>query len=362
MVIVVLTVASLVASGVPGTPAQAISRADVDQACAESQQAYDTYRSARSDFEEAARTLETANQELADAEYREQRIRGIYQDRQDATSELEAEVEAQAAEIYMQSVGGAPGAFVAFSSPEDVLVTFELLRSSTDQNMQSVNDLTAASSELDRLGGDLEAAVVDLTTVRDSQQELTTQQESAMTAALDSYDQLSDDCKQLQAEYEAEQARLRAEEEARKQREAAARERANSGGSNSGSSGKTVSGIICPFTPGRTQFTNSWGAPRSGGRSHKGADMFALWDEPVYAVASGSVVTGNYGLGGKIIWLKSDSGAAFYYAHLNGFAVPPISERGGPRLQTREILQSHPCRQSAPAEMATDPLRGHERL
>jgi len=53
----------------------------------------------------------------------------------------------------------------------------------------------------------------------------------------------------------------------------------------------------------------------------------APWDEPVYAVASGTVSTGNSGLGGKTIWLTSNSGTAFYYAHLNGFAVSSAAAR-----------------------------------
>lgn len=145
-----------------------------------------------------------------------------------------------------------------------------------------------------------------------------------MGSALSSYEQLTDECKEKQSEYEAEQARLRAEEEARKRREAEARRRAESGGSggaSGGGSARVVNGIRCPFQPGRTQFSNTFGAPRSGGRSHRGVDMFAPWNEPVYAVESGRVSVGNRGLGGKQIFLTGNSGASYYYAHLNGFNV-----------------------------------------
>lgn len=327
----VLVLAAVLAVGVPGMPAQAVTRAEVDEACAESQEAYDTYRGARSDFEEAAIALETANLELSDAEYQEQRIRVIYQDRQDEQVDLRTEVESQAVELYMQATAGPSMGMLSLSSPSQALTAFEFLKSSTDQDLQSVNDLTAVSSELDRLGTDLEAAVGELISARDQQQQLTAEQEASMTSALGAYDQLTDRCKQLQAEYEAEQARIRAEEEARKLREAAARERAASSGSGSGSSvggssggdssAGIVEGIICPFTPGRTHFSNSWGARRSGGRGHRGTDMMAPMDEPIYAVASGTVSMYNRGLGGKYIWLSSDGGTAFYYAHLNEFAV-----------------------------------------
>jgi len=303
--------------------ALAISRAEVDEACADSQAAYDIYRSARSDFEVAAVALEEANGELDAAEYQEQRIRNAYEARQEEKAELSTRVESQAVELYMQAASGPSMGMVSLSSPSEALTAFEFLRANADQSMQSVNDLAAISSELDRLGVTLEAAVAELTTARDVQQQQTADQESAMTSALGAYDDLSDRCRELQAAYEAEQARLRAEAEERARQRAAAAAaapRGGSGDSGSGSTGPIIGGIICPFTPGRTHFTNSWGAPRSGGRAHKGTDMMAPHGEPIYAVASGAISTGSSGLGGKTIWLSTSVGG-FYYAHLSDFAV-----------------------------------------
>lgn len=313
------------ASTLTSAPAQAISKAQVDEACADSKAAYDTYQGARADFQEAAVALEAANAELWDAEYREQRIRDVYESRVDERAQVQERVQSQAVELYMQAASGPSMGMMSLSSPADALTALEFLQSSTHDSQQSVSDLGALSSELDRLGTELAAAVVDLTTARDDQQELTAAQESAMNTALDSYDQLSERCKEMQSQYEAEQARIRAEEEARRQREAEARQRAasspTSGGSgSSGGGSRVVDGIICPFTPGRTHFTDSWGASRSGGRAHRGTDMMAPYGEPIYAVVSGSVRTRNGGLGGKTIWL-SGGGNSYYYAHLSDWAV-----------------------------------------
>jgi peptidoglycan LD-endopeptidase LytH len=317
---VVVTLTAVVTAILSTGTALGISRADVDEACAESQEAYDIYRSARSDFEVASVALDEANAELADAEYQERRIRTAYEARQEEKAELSTRVESQAVELYMQAASGPSMGMVSLSSPSEALTAYEFLQANADESMQSVNDLAAVSSELDRLGITLEAAVGDLTTARDQQQGQTAEQESAMTSALGAYDDLSERCRDLQAEYEAEQARLRAEAEERARQAAAVAASGGSGGSGGGSTGPIIGGIICPFTPGRTHFSNSWGAPRSGGRSHKGTDMMAPFDEPIYAVASGTVSTGSSGLGGQTIWLSTSVGA-FYYAHLSGFAV-----------------------------------------
>ena len=175
----------------------------------------------------AAVALDEANAELDDAEYQEQRIRNAYEARQEEKVELSTRVESQAVELYMQAASGPSMGMVSLSSPSEALTAYEFLRANADQSMQSVNDLAAVSSELDRLGVTLEAAVADLTTARDVQQEQTAEQESAMTSALGAYDDLSDRCRELQAAYEAEQARLRAEAEERARQRAAA---ASSGG------------------------------------------------------------------------------------------------------------------------------------
>ncbi len=79
--------------------------------------------------------------------------------------------------------------------------------------------------------------------------------------------------------------------------------------------------ITCPVLP-PVQFIDSWHFPRSGGRVHLGQDMFAVEGQPLLAVDDGTVVemrTGS-GLGGTVIWLRTDGGHHWYYAHLSAFA------------------------------------------
>jgi len=68
---------------------------------------------------------------------------------------------------------------------------------------------------------------------------------------------------------------------------------------------------------------DSWHAPRDGGaRQHKGIDIFASRGTEVVAVADGVIsFIGDQRLGGHCIWLTTEGGASFYYAHLDRWAA-----------------------------------------
>jgi murein DD-endopeptidase MepM/ murein hydrolase activator NlpD len=74
--------------------------------------------------------------------------------------------------------------------------------------------------------------------------------------------------------------------------------------------------IDCPI-PSQSDFIDSWGDPRSGGRRHQGVDMIATRGTPIAAAESGFAEFKNSSAGGKAIWLTTDEGDKFYYAHLD---------------------------------------------
>jgi len=83
------------------------------------------------------------------------------------------------------------------------------------------------------------------------------------------------------------------------------------------SGGGYVDAITCPM-PG-SAYSDTWGAPRSGGRSHEGVDMLAPMGVPIYAVVSGTVSFRQNRLGGNAASLIGDNGNRYYYAHLSSF-------------------------------------------
>lgn len=97
----------------------------------------------------------------------------------------------------------------------------------------------------------------------------------------------------------------------------------------------TTDGRTCPVA-GATAFSDSWGAPRSGGRTHKGVDMIAARGTPIVAVEAGVIERISTGsIGGLSIYFRGVSGDRYYYSHLDAFAegiAAGVSVDGGARL------------------------------
>ncbi len=84
------------------------------------------------------------------------------------------------------------------------------------------------------------------------------------------------------------------------------------------------------------RFRDTWGAPRSGGRSHRGTDVFAPMNHPTYAFTSGVVERHSHSpLGGIGLYLRGDDGNVYYYAHLN--SIEPAGAVGN-RVTAGELI------------------------
>jgi murein DD-endopeptidase MepM/ murein hydrolase activator NlpD len=77
-------------------------------------------------------------------------------------------------------------------------------------------------------------------------------------------------------------------------------------------------GMVCPLQ-GSYSYSDTWGASRSGGRSHEGVDMIAPAGTTIVAVVSGNADFRSTSLGGNSVGLDGDDGNYYFYAHLSGY-------------------------------------------
>jgi peptidoglycan LD-endopeptidase LytH len=92
-------------------------------------------------------------------------------------------------------------------------------------------------------------------------------------------------------------------------------------------------------------YVDSWGAARSGGRSHQGTDVMAPYGAQVYAYTAGVVSRESTSVnGGLQLYLQGDNGVEYFYAHLSRYAVP-----AGTRVRAGQLVAYNGNSGNAPA-------------
>ena len=127
-----------------------------------------------------------------------------------------------------------------------------------------------------------------------------------------------------------------------------------------------VIAITCPVA-GPTTFSNTWLAPRSGGRQHKGVDMFADEGTPVVAPVAGEVDFAEDTLGGLAFHLWGEDGNYYFGAHLASYAgssrrvtagetIGYVGHTGNAADSSSHLhFEIHPGRSRGGSPSATDP-------
>lgn len=289
-----------------------VTEDEVDAACQDSEEALAAYREAQQRFEEASLALEEAANDVARVERKQQNIAGAIETHESDMEDLRAAAESRAVEMYMRGATGTPGLLLSVANVGEVMTTAEMLEAASMDDQASLDTLIALEADLSRFQEELVDVEAELREVEARRRQAASEMEAARDDSGAAYERMSERCKELNAQYKQEQAA------------AAARARAQAQGKTgaaAGASPQDTSGFVCPMTPGHTSFIDSWGFPRSGGRAHKGTDMMAPYNEPVFAVADGVVSLRSGGLGGRTLWLTATNGTAYYYAHLSDWAV-----------------------------------------
>lgn len=172
-----------------------------------------------------------------------------------------------------------------------------LSRYATRGNQDAIDGYTAASE-------DLAVATEQVTAKRAKQKDAVAELAKRRTALEREFKRLA----KLEAERQAAEKRRRA---------SAARRTGRTSGAPTGPI--AFGDFVCPVQ-GPVAFSDTWGAPRSGGRAHKGVDMLSPRGTPVVAPVAGVVSHRGNSLGGLSFHLNGDDGHYYYGTHLNSYA------------------------------------------
>lgn len=302
---------------------------------------------------------------------------------------LQDQIRERAVDLYMSGAAGNDlAALMIAASLSDFDIRTEYLDDAREQDQVLFNALEVLTRQLNQAADMLRLSRQEQQELLDRLEEVSVGLSERLAAGQEAYLRLEERRAQEIAQAEAEaraqaeaEARARAEAEARAQAEAEARARAEAEAeaarqatSTTSSTTTTVAVTTAPTTEATTtttaisvtdttlappttvpadvpvtggppsgamacpvdgfhSFTDTWGAPRSGGRRHEGVDMLADRGTPVVAVEDGTIHRlSNTSRGGIAVWLDGIGGDRYYYAHLDawapGLAVGQMVSRG----------------------------------
>jgi peptidoglycan LD-endopeptidase LytH len=275
-------------------------------------------------MQELQADLDASSERVEQLRAQEFRLRTRISDVEKKRSDLEEEnyqltkdVVARAQELYMSGGAGAVEALLAAEDFGEFADRAEMLSRVAEEEGDVFVQLERNNAELaqleKQLAADSKALAGTLAELEDENAEL----QNKLAAVTDDY-------KDLKAQI------------ARERAAAAAAQQASTTSAAPSPTVPTVStnGKACPVA-GPVSFIDSWGFPRSGGRSHEGVDMMASYGTPVAAIVSGTITYSGYG-GSAGNWqiLSGSDGNSYWYMHNQENIVNGGSVRAGQQIAT----------------------------
>lgn len=312
--------------GLTPIPAVAQTSDDVDHAEADRDAAYARVQEVEAKLEQALLTYDQIHSELEILEEKVETTERQILAYQTTAGELDEIVRLTVIDAYVGSGVADLNVSLSTETFQDLLMTRFLGEKLRASQQADLNDLLVVSREVERLERSLKSDLSEMALVAQSAQEAA----DAVQTSLDNAEHELEDAEKrfvgIKAKFEAEQQRKREAE--------LAAIRASQNQSVRGLPPAATPGFVCPVQSG-ARFINSWGFPRSGGRTHKGVDMFAKRGTPTPAVTSGVVRMRTVNLGGIVSYLYGDDGNKYYYAHLDGY---PEGLREGQRVERGQAI------------------------
>jgi murein DD-endopeptidase MepM/ murein hydrolase activator NlpD len=319
--------------------ASAQTQADVDKAErnqevaeARKSQAYQDYQRVTAQLDEAVAKYEKLWAQREELSYRIERLEKAAALYKAEADELEDRARSIVIDAYTSGQRNLVGSAFSASNIQDLVTSQALIGRATERELASLDNLDAVSRQATRTSEDLDvkradvianqdaAALVveDIAVLQQEQAVILSKADANLRAAIDAY-------RQEVNEKKVEDARIKRQQ---------AEQSASRPGAAGGAPPASTPGFICPVRGGAS-FIDSWGFPRSGGRSHKGVDMFAARGTPVVAVVDGRIKFSSNSLGGLSTHLYADNGTVYYYTHLDGH---PSNISSGQRVAKGTIV------------------------
>jgi murein DD-endopeptidase MepM/ murein hydrolase activator NlpD len=292
-----------------------VDAAERNKARAEARQsaAYQKYVAVSERLDAAIVEYDAIHHEHTDLQFRIVRM-------EDTVDRYEADalnIEETARQLVLDAYTGGQANMIgsAFSagSIQELVTTQTLLDLAAKNELATLDSLVAVTRQVDRSTTELEVSKAEVKIAEDAAVEIVSEidglyrdQQAILNAADDA---LSGAITDLKKEIKAK--RIEDDRIKRQQAQAAASVPGPAGGADPA----TTPGFICPVQGGAS-FSDTWGARRSGGRTHKGVDMFNARNTPLLAVADGKVKFSSNSLGGFSTHITTADGVVYYYAHL----------------------------------------------
>lgn len=319
--------------------ASAQTQADVEAAernkrIAESRksQAYADYVAVTEQLDDAVARYEEIHAAHENLLYLISRMEGAVERYETEVSELEATAKSIVVDAYISGQTNLIGSAFNAATIQDLVTSRALIDRATEREIASIDNLDAVSRQADRSAAELDirradvaaneeaaAVIVDeISALQVRQREILDTADANLRAAIDTLN---------------EEIRQKKIEDDRRKKQAAVQSAARPGAAG-GAPAASTPGFICPVQGGAA-FIDSWGFPRSGGRTHKGVDMFAPRNTSLLAVVDGVVKFSSNSLGGRSTHLYADNGVVYYYTHLEGY---PSDVSSGQRVSKGTVV------------------------
>jgi murein DD-endopeptidase MepM/ murein hydrolase activator NlpD len=260
------------------------------------------------DANAVAQSLVVVQARLEIAQDTADRLRREVQAAQSKVEGLQGQLDDRARDVYTNGAASSLEVLLGAATFAEFSARLDYLGRSQDQDMDLVNQVTNEKARLARK----QIAVRKLQARLDSDRRDLEQQQRVLQQKLDAASGVLDGLRADQAEAE----RIVENLADRREREIAAARIAAAGHSHSVT---PISGpgpfSVCPVDPPRG-YSNDFGAPRSGGRTHQGNDIFAPTGTPIRAPFAGTASDASNSVGGLSVTVYGSQGYV-YNAHLS---------------------------------------------